>query len=146
MTWEPDEKVFWDFRDIAEGPNEDKSQMGFCELKGVTLQHNEVFWGPYEATRYQMMKDPLRAQWGYLRAPWGHLQAKLGHLGAVLDSLRSFMGHLWAEHGTGRPNMVTIPSFRAPIWLHSLNEGKLAPLGSPLLHFYNVCSIGNWFC
>ena len=105
MTWEPDEKLFWDLREVSEGPNEDKSQMGFCELKGVTLQHNEVFWGPYEATRYQMMKDPLRAQWGYLRAPWGHLQAKLGHLGAVLDSLRSFMDHLWAEHGTGRPNM-----------------------------------------
>ena len=55
MTWEPDEKLICDLREVSEGPNEDKSQMGFCELKGVTLQHKEVFWGPYEATRYQVI-------------------------------------------------------------------------------------------
>ena len=86
-------------REVSEGPNEDKSQMGFCELKGVTLQHNEVFWGSYEATRYRMMKDPLRAQMrlleGSMRSFTGQIRSFRGSFGLPEVLHGSLVGRTW---------------------------------------------------
>ena len=73
-----------------------KANEVICELKGVTLQHNEVFWGPYEATRYQMMKDPLRALKGTMRL----LEGSLRSFTCQIRSLRGSFGLPEVLHGS----------------------------------------------
>ena len=62
----------------------------------VTLWHNEVFWGPYEATRYQMMKHPLRALKGTIRLVEGSLRSFTGQI----RSLRGSFGLPEVLHGS----------------------------------------------